>query len=71
LQSSLALTYLFITHDLAMAAHIADEIAVMNRGRIVEQGVPQKLLDYPEHEATRCLVAATAQSIMTSRIPGA
>jgi len=51
-----------------MAAHIADEIAVMNRGRIVEQGVPQKLLDYPEHEATRRLVAATAQSIMTSRI---
>jgi ABC-type glutathione transport system ATPase component len=70
LQSSFALTYLFITHDLAMAAHIADEIAVMNRGRIVEQGVPQKLLDYPEHEATRCLVAATPQSIMTSRILG-
>jgi ABC-type glutathione transport system ATPase component len=71
LQSSFALTYLFITHDLAMAAHIADEIAVMNRGRIVEQGVPQKLLDYPEHEATRCLVAATPQSIMTSRMLGA
>ena len=71
LQSSFALTYLFITHDLAMAAHISDEIAVMNRGRIVEQGVPQKLLDSPEHEATRCLVTATPQSIMTSRILGA
>ena len=71
LQSSFALTYLFITHDLAMAAHIADEIAVMNRGQIVEQGGPQKLLDSPEHEATRCLVTATPQSIMTSRIPGA
>ena len=44
LQSSFALTYLFITHDLAMAAHIADEIAVMNRGRIVEQGTPQEVL---------------------------
>jgi ABC-type oligopeptide transport system ATPase subunit len=43
----------------------------MNRGRIVEQGVPQKLLDSPEHEATRCLVTATPQSIMTSRILGA
>ena len=54
-----------------MAAHIADEIAVMNRGRIVEQGVSQKLLDYPEHEATRRLVAATPQSILTSRMLGA
>ena len=71
LQSSFALTYLFITHDLAMAAHIADEIAVMNRGRIVEQGVPQKLLDSPEHEVTRCLVAATPQYFITSRMLGA
>jgi ABC-type glutathione transport system ATPase component len=71
LQSSFALTYLFITHDLAMAAHIADEIAVMNRGRIVERGDPQKLLDSPEHEATRRLVAATPQSIITSRMLGA
>jgi len=35
LQSSFALTYFFITHDLAMAAHLAEEIAVINRGRIV------------------------------------
>src|SRR5207302_9026332 len=52
LQSSFALTYLFITHDLAMAAHFADEIAVMDRGRIVEQGIPEKLLGSPQHEAT-------------------
>ena len=37
LQGSMGMTYLFITHDLAMAAHLADEIAVMDRGRIVEQ----------------------------------
>src|SRR5882724_8014964 len=55
LQTSSALTFLFITHDLAMAAHLADEIAVMNRGQIVEQGVPEKLLASPQHEATRSL----------------
>src|SRR3989454_7005995 len=68
LQSSFALTYLFITHDLAMAAHLGDEIAVMNRGRIVEQGVPEKVLGAPSHEATRGLVAATPGSIVTPRM---
>src|SRR6266849_1236795 len=45
LQSSLGMAYLFITHDLAMAAHLADEIAVMNRGRIVEQGPAEKIFE--------------------------
>jgi peptide/nickel transport system ATP-binding protein len=58
LQSSLGMTYLFITHDLAMAAHLADEIAVMDRGRIVEQGPAQKILKQPEQETTRQLLAA-------------
>ena len=44
LQSSLGLTYLFITHDPAMAAHLSDEVALMDRGRIVTQDVPQKVL---------------------------
>jgi ABC-type glutathione transport system ATPase component len=59
LQSSLGLTYLFITHDFAMAAHLADQIAVMHRGRIVESGPPEKILSSPSHEATRFLLAAT------------
>ena len=58
LQGSLGMTYLFITHDLAMAAHLADEIAVMDRGRIVEQGRAQKILKQPEQETTRQLLAA-------------
>lgn len=52
LQSSLGMTYIFVTHDLAMAAHLADEIAVMSRGRIVEQGPVEKILKQPEHEIT-------------------
>jgi ABC-type glutathione transport system ATPase component len=58
LQSSLGMTYLFITHDLAMAAYLADEIAVMNRGRIAEQGPAEKILKQPQHETTLRLLAA-------------
>src|SRR5216110_2519639 len=58
LQSSLGMTYLFVTHDLAMAVYLADEIAVMDRGRIVEQGRAQKILKQPEQETTRQLLAA-------------
>jgi ABC-type glutathione transport system ATPase component len=59
LQASLGLTYLFITHDLAMAAHLADEIAVMEQGRVVELGATDNLLRAPGQEATRRLIAAT------------
>jgi peptide/nickel transport system ATP-binding protein len=68
LQSSLGLTYLFITHDFAMAAHLADEVAVMHQGRIVESGPTQKILSAPSHEATRSLLAATLISIETTNI---
>jgi peptide/nickel transport system ATP-binding protein len=59
LQASLGLTYVFITHDLAMAAHIADEIAVMERGRIVEMGAAQSLVSAPKEEATRRMLMAS------------
>jgi len=58
LQGSLGMTYLFITHDLDMAAYLADEIAVMNRGRIAEQGPADKILKQPQHETTLRLLAA-------------
>lgn len=58
LQVSRGMTYLFITHDLNMAAHLADGVLVMSRGRIVEQGTPDKVWLHPEHESTRQLLAA-------------
>jgi peptide/nickel transport system ATP-binding protein len=61
LQSSLGMTFLFITHDLAMVAHLADNIAVMSRGRIIEYGPAAKILRTPGHEATRQLLAAVPQ----------
>jgi ABC-type glutathione transport system ATPase component len=68
LQSSFGLTYLFITHDFAMAAHLADQIAVMDRGRIVESGPAENILRSPSHEATRSLLAATLPFAATPSI---
>jgi peptide/nickel transport system ATP-binding protein len=59
LQASLGLTYLFITHDFAMAGHLADEIAVMEQGRLVELGPADKLLRAPGQKVTQRLIAAT------------
>lgn len=58
LQRAHGMTNLFITHDMAMAAHLADEMAVMSKGRIVEQGVPDRVLTQPKSEITRELLAA-------------
>jgi len=58
LQSSHGMTFLFITHDLTMAAHLADEIVVMSHGRIVEHASSAAILRNPNHEATRQLLAA-------------
>ncbi len=58
LQTSLGMTYLFITHDLAMGAHVGDEMAVMHRGRIVEFGPAEKVVKQPSQEMTRRLLAA-------------
>ena len=59
LQTSTGITCLFITHDLAMAALIADQIAVMEHGRIVELGDAQDLILHPMQEYTRALLAAS------------
>ena len=69
LQASLGLTYLFITHDLGMAAHLADEIAVMEQGRVVELGAANKLLGAPCQEATRRLIAATPRLGAADHLP--
>jgi len=69
LQSYMGLTYVFITHDLAMAAHLGDEIAVMNSGRIVERGSARSVVDAPLHEVTQRLVNASRGSTAVARSP--
>lgn len=52
------LSYLFITHDLAVVAELADRVAVMHQGRIVEMGATRQVLFEPAHAYTRRLLAA-------------
>ena len=58
LQSELDLTYLFIAHDLSAVQHVADRIAVMYLGRIVEVGPWDQLVDQPQHPYTAALLSA-------------
>jgi peptide/nickel transport system ATP-binding protein len=57
------LAYLLISHDLRFAARLADEVAVLDRGRIVERAAPDELLRRPRHPASRALVASARLGI--------
>ena len=58
LQVDFNLTYLFITHNLAVVEYFADEVAVMYLGRIVERGTTEEIFDSPQHPYTRALLSA-------------
>ena len=58
LQARLGLTYLFISHDLAVVRQIADDVLVMRAGRVVEQAQTEALFTQPSHEYTRQLLKA-------------
>ena len=58
LQRRLGIAYILISHDLAVVRHVADEVAVMNLGRIVESGPTQALFSAPRHPYSRALLSA-------------
>jgi peptide/nickel transport system ATP-binding protein len=66
LQQQFGVTFLLISHDLAVVEHICDEIAVMYRGRFVETGASERLLGSPAHPYTRALIDA-APKLQTAR----
>ncbi|MFM8610515.1 MAG: ATP-binding cassette domain-containing protein [Burkholderiaceae bacterium] len=62
LQAQFGVTYMLISHDLAVVNHLCDEVAVMWQGRIVEQGTPEQLFTRPQHPYTRTLLEAVPQA---------
>jgi ABC-type glutathione transport system ATPase component len=67
LQAEFGITYMLISHDLAVVHHLCDEVAVLWQGRIVEQGPPDRLFRAAEHPYTRALLDAVPNAEPTPR----
>ncbi|MGA0540542.1 dipeptide ABC transporter ATP-binding protein [Neotabrizicola sp. VNH66] len=63
LQASLGLTYVFVSHDLALVRQLAHSVSVMHRGRIVEHGPVAQIFDHPREPYTRSLLDAIPRGI--------
>jgi len=58
LQKELGLTYIFISHDLAVVKHLSDRMIIMNKGKIEEEGFPENIYNAPKSDYTKRLIAA-------------
>jgi peptide/nickel transport system ATP-binding protein len=65
LQSEFNLTYIFISHDMAVVKHIADRMMVMNKGKIEEMGYPEDIYNHPKQVYTKALVNAIPKGILS------
>ncbi len=61
LQSEFGLSYLFISHDMAVIQHVCQRIAVMYKGKIVEEGSREAIIENPQHLYTRSLLSAVPE----------
>jgi peptide/nickel transport system ATP-binding protein len=69
LREALGLSYLLVTHNLALVEHLADRVAVMYFGRIVEVGPTEQVLTNPQHPYTQLLRASAVAPDPTYRLP--
>ncbi|WP_032387565.1 ABC transporter ATP-binding protein [Rhodococcoides fascians] len=67
LQKQLGISYVFISHDLSVVRHVADRVAVMYLGRIVESGATEAVFDRPAHPYTAALMSAAPTLDASSR----
>jgi peptide/nickel transport system ATP-binding protein len=67
LQREFQLTYLFISHSMPIVRYLADRIAVMQRGELVEMGTTEQITTVPSHAYTKTLLAATPDIAVSSR----
>ena len=70
LRAELGLTYLLITHELDVARHLVDRVAVMYLGEVVETGTAEQVFTAPEHPYTRALLAASPAELVIGRLHG-
>ncbi|MDO7641263.1 MAG: ABC transporter ATP-binding protein, partial [Reinekea forsetii] len=75
LQQEFGLAYVFISHDLSVVEHIADDVLVMYLGKVVESGTTEQIFNRPQHPYTRALLSSTpridpANRIEKIRLPG-
>ncbi|MEM9369887.1 MAG: ABC transporter ATP-binding protein, partial [Pseudomonadota bacterium] len=68
LRSELGLSYLFISHDLAVVSKLADRVMVMRRGRVVEEGSTECIFSDAQHPYTKALMAASPEPDMERRL---
>jgi ABC-type oligopeptide transport system ATPase subunit len=62
LRDELGLSYLFISHDMAVIQHICDRVAVMYKGKIVEEGTREEVIENPKHQYTQALLSAVPEA---------
>ncbi len=71
LQRDFGISFLLISHDLAVVDHLCDEVCVLHRGLIVERGTPERLFAHAEHPYTQALLAAVPRAEPPARLASA